>query len=943
MLTRKHLFLLILGGIFSMIPGYGCDHTFYIVPAKSNASCCPSKHSCITLDNFVNNELPGLEGTNFTVNLIMLGGVHSLTVPMKFVNMNQVTVSGILSACVNTHGQAEIQLSGHNIKVSNIQQIEVRNLTIHGMGQYTLIVQNSLALLGKVIMNNVTMVAVALRIPTETCQLTIVTCLFIASMIETVVSQMSRILISDSIFLCKGQQYTIGVCNSITHHLLMSKFNDTSDDLGLVLYNVTVMDLKESAPSSKLLTPFLCDTNRLGPTDIYIAAGHFNLNITNCNFHRSYGSAIKAKTCIYSQFVISNTTFSDYTQGVLLFTGNLDGAVISMTNTNMSHNTINTMGGITTAATLTVYPIDNFNVTTRVEITRCLFNKNADNVGNLQIIMLRTLSIVCISDSNFTLNNGTVIGAYETKITFTGSNLFQGNLARQGGALVLKASLIYLATNTIITFANNYSLEFGGAIYTDDHLFYLQNDYSTHFICFYQPQIPEFDGIKLNFTNNIATSGGDHIYGTGIRNFCKAKKFRLTQQELNRWHKIITLSGGPDSYSPVSSIPMRVCLCDPSGSSKLQCNNSATIFSRIENEVYPGEVFDVSVAVVGAEFGATIGPVYANLLQQNDPTILNVSSFGNKHYYIQYVHNNYPCTTLRYMVWSTKTSEIMYLATKNLTLTIDFYGDTQEQIKNAIDDYKKSNVIPISLLTTPIFINITLRSCPKGFAMTKQHYCDCYPELRQYNITCLFKDGSGYVSREGNIWIGVDTDNQSSTSSFMFNSHCPYDICIKQLTLINLETDPDHQCAFNHTGILCGSCKTNYSIAIGSSRCLYCPNNNHLFLLIFFAAAGPLLYVFIAVFNLTITNGTINGLLFYANIVWIYQNILFPIPTSGPIQRVVDILKVFIAWLKLDFGIETCFIKGIDAFYKSMLQYTFPVYIWIIAGVIIVLYRYVNV
>lgn len=946
MSTRKQLFLVILSGILSMIPGYGRNHTFYIIPPDSNSSCCPTKHSCATLDNFANNELPGLKGANFTVNLIMLGGVHSLTVPMQFVNMTQVIVSGV-SGCADT--QAEIQLRGQNIKLSNVLYMEVSNVSIHGMGQYALIVQKSL-LSGKVIMNNVTMLAVALQIPTDSNpQLRIVSCLFIASMIEILVSQMSYYNISNSIFLCKGQQYTISVCNPPAHQLPMSNFNDGSVDPGLILYNVTVMDLKESAPITKVFTPFLCGTNRtiLGPTDIYIStAGVFNLEVTNCNFHRSYGSAIIAQNCAHSQFVIRNTTFSDYTQGVLLFTGNFDDAVISLTNTNMSHNSINTMGGIIAAATLTVYPTDNFNATAHVEITHCLFSENADNVGNLQIIMLHALSRVKISNSNFTLNNGTVIGAYETEITFAGNNLFERNLAHQGGALVLKASLMNLANNTTITFANNFAIEFGGAIFVDNHLFYLQNDYSTRSVCFYQPLIREFKDIKLNFTNNLATSGGDHIYGTGIRNFCKAAKFRLTQQELDEWHSIIhyTLPGGNDSYSPISSTPMRVCLCDPDGSPMLRCNDSATIFSRLKHEVYPGEVFEVSVAVVGAEFGATVGPVYANLLQSNDPATHSVSPFGNKTYDIQYVRNKYPCTILRYTVWSTNQLEIMYLATTNLTLTIDYYGDTQEQIKNAADDSDK--VIPVSLLTTPIFINITLRSCPKGFKMTKQHFCDCYPALWQYNVMCLFKDGGGYVSREGNVWIGVDTNNQSSTLSFLVNGHCPYDNCIRQSTLINLETDPDHQCAFNHSGILCGSCKPNYSIAIGSSHCLYCPNNSHLFLLIFFAAAGPLLYVFIAFFNLTITNGTINGLLFYANIVWIYQNILFPsleTLTNGPNQRVVHTLEAFIAWLNLDFGIETCFIQGLDTFWKSMLQYVFPAYIWIIASVIICLYRQFNV
>ena len=132
-------------------------------------------------------------------------------------------------------------------------------------------------------------------------------------------------------------------------------------------------------------------------------------------------------------------------------------------------------------------------------------------------------------------------------------------------------------------------------------------------------------------------SGGDHIYGTGIGNFCKVAKFQLTQLELDAWHtNILTLSGRTGHYSPISSTPMHVCLCDPDSSPKIQCGYSATIFSRLKHEVYPGEVFHMSVAVVGAEFGTTIGPVYANVLQQNDPTIQSGSSFRSKTQDIQH-------------------------------------------------------------------------------------------------------------------------------------------------------------------------------------------------------------------------------------------------------------------------------------------------------------------
>jgi len=49
---------------------------------------------------------------------------------------------------------------------------------------------------------------------------------------------------------------------------------------------------------------------------------------------------------------------------------------------------------------------------------------------------------------------------------------------------------------------------------------------------------------------------------------------------------------------------------------------------------------------------------------------------------------------------------------------------------------------------------------------------------------------------------------------------------------------------------------------------------------------------------------------------------------------------VFIAWLHLDLRIETCFIDGLNGYWKTWLQFVFPVYIWIITAVIIVVAHY---
>ena len=139
------------------------------------------------------------------------------------------------------------------------------------------------------------------------------------------------------------------------------------------------------------------------------------------------------------------------------------------------------------------------------------------------------------------------------------------------------------------------------------------------------------------------------------------------------------------------------------------------------------------------------------------------------------------------------------------------------------------------------------------------------------------------------------------------------------------------QCANNRSGLLCGRCKEGYSLVLGNFQCvensMQC-TNNYLSLLIVFAVMGVALIFLLLVCKLTVATGTLSGLVFYANIVGVNRTIFLPVEST-------DAFSVFIAWLNLDFGIETCFYDGMDAYSKTWLQFVFPVYIWALVGLII--------
>ena len=149
-------------------------------------------------------------------------------------------------------------------------------------------------------------------------------------------------------------------------------------------------------------------------------------------------------------------------------------------------------------------------------------------------------------------------------------------------------------------------------------------------------------------------------------------------------------------------------------------------------------------------------------------------------------------------------------------------------------------------------------------------------------------------------------------------------------------TSQHEQCQYSRSGVLCGACRGDLSLCLGTSQCKKCSSFN-IFLLLPFMMAGVVLVFLLLKCNLTVSYGTINGLIFYANIIRANQAIFFP---RGRVGILVRFFSTFIAWLNLDLGFEVCFFNGLDAYGRVWLQFLFPAYIWILIGVMIVTSRY---
>ena len=226
-------------------------------------------------------------------------------------------------------------------------------------------------------------------------------------------------------------------------------------------------------------------------------------------------------------------------------------------------------------------------------------------------------------------------------------------------------------------------------------------------------------------------------------------------------------------------------------------------------------------------------------------------------------------------------------------------------------------------------------TCPIGLQQSTSTEIDCKCvcdlKLQQYITNC--SQEAGTIELKTNIWIGVA--NSTNGTGYMIHD-CPFDYCVEKPVNISLNSSQeiDRQCAFNRSGVLCGECQEGLSLMLATSKCKEC-SDTYLVLLIPFTLAGVLLVSFILFFNITVASGTVHGLIFYANVLAANKPIFLPFTTP-------NFLTVFISWVNLDLGIETCFYSQMSSQAKVLLQLVFPTYLFVLVILIIILSRYLS-
>ena len=576
-----------------------------------------------------------------------------------------------------------------------------------------------------------------------------------------------------------------------------------------------------------------------------------------------------------------------YTSGVLSFSGT----------SNFINNSVLTdaLGGaIYTSGVL------NFSGTTN-------FINNSAGVGGA--VYTSGSNVLSFNETTNFINNlahsgGGAIRADESKLSFNGTVNFTNNIcsvdenedAAGGGVYMGFLSTLSILPNTTVYWENNHA-SLGGAIYVEDaspvSYCTLGYDFSVpKEECFFQlPGQNLSNGIvdvQLVFKNNYADAAGSVLYGGAI-DHCKLAHGLDSYGSYEVFDTIVQIEDDAKSNktSDISSNPFQICPCE---SNIPHCRESPPHFPR---NMYLGETFQVSVVAAGQMDGTVPSNVISTI------PFPDVNLQGSQ----KLQQANKTCTKLNYTVLSSSQIQQVY---------IQLYP--AESPCSTLFDL---TVIPVSLYQT----------CPSGLNFSElERSCACEPRLAQYTNQCTITNGVGQITREAGqqFWVGYDKLSQSD--ELILNELCPFNYCVSHTVTFPLNQS-DMQCAYNRSGLLCGACKEGYSRVLGISHCKLC-SNTHLALLIPFAVMGVALVFLLLLCKLTVATGTLSGLVFYANIVGVNRTIFLPVQST-------DAFSVFIAWLNLDFGIETCFYDGMDAYSKTWLQFVFPVYIWMLVGLII--------
>ena len=471
-----------------------------------------------------------------------------------------------------------------------------------------------------------------------------------------------------------------------------------------------------------------------------------------------------------------------------------------------------------------------------------------------------------------------------------------------------------LRNNTNVTFSKNAGAIYGGAIYSSTVATLpslSQVDCSIYFghlnlLCF---STAHSDCIDITeFNTNVIFEGnsaplGSMVYGTTLETCPWALELRNKYELQNNNLTLFELLADELLWNESKFSSPFIFDKPPNNATQVSTGTARIVLNQSEISAIPGETITIGIQTLD-KFNRSV-PTVLTSLASSDAQNENVSILigGSKYFLLQ--QSNDP---------------------GNLTMeaNITFYGEKE------VDSLSVSLFSLVSLSQSEITVN--LNSCLDGFTYTNaSHSCECSDLINapSSRIECGHHDFTLHVSQDR--WIGFGPNNDS-----LFIGDCHFDYCLGGTRIIK-PPDFDKQCqeGYNRSGIVCGKCAVGYSTVFGSNRCLKC-SNKYISMIIVFALLGIALVSAISFLQITISEGYLNGMLFYANVL----NLYLPLLTKSG-SNIVHIFFL-VSLLNLNLGFESCFYDGMNSLARTGLNLVFPFYIFSLMFIIILLVKWSN-
>ena len=523
-----------------------------------------------------------------------------------------------------------------------------------------------------------------------------------------------------------------------------------------------------------------------------------------------------------------------------------------------------------------------------------------------------------VKPSNLSFNIGTVIEAIRSDITLEGYIVFNNNTGINGGAIMLIGdSLIYLTQRLRANFTNNTALSSGGAIYAHLSIFY-----QTY--CTFQVNTTQYDDIVVLFENNKATVTGNSVFSSKLYNCTMDDPYVNSIMAADIYKAIFKLIAN-NTYE-LSTTPVNLTIC--------HTHNSVIPYS---SDAYPGQTINFSVAAIDA-------------VGQHSYSIINIAAV-RKRKHSAFTHINW---------WFSEREDTQVIREIEDCTVINITIHTNDN--STLDILDGALLFTIPSIDNITIVDITLKSCPPGFELnSKTGSCICSHlllNIEGYTPNCSINTKT-FNRPTFTSWVGsVQVNNK--THVFLLALHCHYGYCNVGVNLsvfhyINdgmfVLTSEDLKgfsslCNNNREGMLCSKCSTingvNYSVVFGSTECRQC-SNWWLWTLVLYAVAGPLLMYLLYALRLTLTTGTLNGIIFYVQIANAGLLDLFSIKSNQFSLSINFCMKTaifFISTMNLNLGFPLCFYNGMTELWKAGLCLVFPLYLLAIVTVFIILSRF---